>query len=49
MDKGKGGGSAKVVEKFLSVNIIKFAKVNKGGGEEDAYPQKVDNLRVYFH
>ena len=28
--KGKGAGSAKVDNKFLNVNIIYFAKVDKG-------------------
>ena len=32
VDEGKGGGSAKVDKKFLNVNIIDFAKVEKGEG-----------------
>ena len=30
VDKGKEGGSAKVVKKFLNLNIINFADVDKG-------------------
>ena len=34
MDKGEGGGSAKVEQKnFLNGNIINLAKVDKKGGE----------------
>ena len=32
MDKGQGRGSPKVDKKFLNVNIINFAEVDKGGG-----------------
>ena len=41
MDKGEGGGgSAKVDKKFLNVNIINFAKVDKGGGGKTLIHQK---------
>ena len=45
MDKGKWGGWKKFINKFLSVNIINFAKVDKGGG---LIHKKVDNLLVVF-
>ena len=35
------------IKQILNVNIINFAKVDKGAGE-DAYPQKVDNLSDIF-
>ena len=41
--RARGGGSAKVDEKFLNENIINFAG-GGGGGGEDPYPPKVDNL-----
>ena len=47
MDKGKGGGHRMWIKQILNVNIINFAKVDKGGGG-NAYPQKVDNLSDFF-
>ena len=32
VDKGKVGGQRRWIKKFLNVNIINFAKVDKGGG-----------------
>ena len=32
---GKGGGSAKVDEKFLNMNIINFAELDEGLGVRD--------------
>ena len=46
MDKGRvGGGWAKVDKKLSDVNIINFAKTDKGGGGggDNAYPPKGDN------
>ena len=40
MNKAKGGGSAKVDKHFLSVNIINFAKVDRGVGGKTLFPQK---------
>ena len=34
-------------KKFLNANIINFAEVDKGGGQ-DAYPPKVNNSSVFF-
>ena len=46
VDKGEGwGGHQMWITKFLSVNIINFAKVDKGGGNN--YPPKVDNLPFF--
>ena len=39
VDKGKGG-SAKVDNKFLNVNIINFAEVDKGGVGKTLIRQK---------
>ena len=50
MDKaGVGGGSQQMrwINKFLNVNIINFAKVDKEGG--GGYETKVDNLPLCFH
>ena len=44
MEKGRGGGSANMDKKLLSVNINNFPKSGNGGGGFDAYPQNVDNL-----
>ena len=50
MDKGKGrGGSAKVDKKFFNVNIINFAKVDKGGGRgKTPIHQKWIICRLFF-
>ena len=45
--KGEGGSPNANKKKFLNVNIINFAKVDKGGGS--AYPPKVDNLLCFFN
>ena len=45
MDKGKGEGGQQKWIKMFSVNIINFAKVDKGGG--DAYTQKVNNFPFF--
>ena len=42
-----GGGSPNVYEKILNVNIINFAKVNKGGGGgKTLFPQKRTTRRL---
>ena len=48
MDKGEGGNQQRWIEKFLNVNIINFAKVDKGGGGKIAYPPNMDNLPLFL-
>ena len=49
MDKGKeGGGQQRWITKFISVNIINFAKVDKGGGGKTFIHQKWIICRVFL-
>ena len=47
MDKGKGGSQI-VDKKFLNMNIINFAKVDKGGGGKKLIHQKWIICRFFF-
>ena len=48
VDKGQGGGHRRWIKKFLNVNIINFAEVDKGGGSKTPFHQKWIIYRLFL-